>query len=111
MSKNFLSKNEQLLKDQFLISLNGRYKAIFQDDGNFVVYDDRAVWATGTNGSDAIRVIMQGDGNLVMYNNNNQALWSSKTYIMKECEMCRLVLTDSGKLELIQTVPTKVWSS
>ncbi|TDH00091.1 hypothetical protein EPR50_G00183860 [Perca flavescens] len=112
MKKNFLSKNEQLFKDELLVSNNGKWQAIFQGDGNFVVYgDSKPVWASGTNGSDRYRVIMQADGNLVMYNNNNQAVWSTNTYLKEECEMCRLVLTDSGKLELIQTVPKKVWSS
>ncbi|KAF1373165.1 hypothetical protein PFLUV_G00257480 [Perca fluviatilis] len=111
MSKNFLSKNEQLLKDQFLISNNGKYKAIFQGDGNFVVYGDKVVWATGTDGSDAVRVIMQADGNLVMYNQSDQPKWSSGTYIQGTCDKCRVELTDGGKLELTRTVTEKVWSS
>uniref|UniRef100_A0A8C9ZHZ3 Bulb-type lectin domain-containing protein n=1 Tax=Sander lucioperca TaxID=283035 RepID=A0A8C9ZHZ3_SANLU len=104
MTKNFLSKNEQLFMGQYLMSNNGKYKAIFQDDGNFVVYDctcspHKVMWATGTCGSDAVRVIMQADGNLVMYNNSIRALWSTGTDTKEECEKCRLVMTDSGKLE------------
>ncbi|XP_031148668.1 lectin-like isoform X2 [Sander lucioperca] len=116
MSKNFLSINDQLHMGQFLMSNNGKYKAIFQDDGNFVVYacassPHKAVWATGTNGSDAARVIMQADGNLVMYNQCDQAKWSSGTHIKGSCDMCRLELTDGGKLKLTRTVTQKVWSS
>ena len=87
-----------------------------QDDGNFVVYacansPHKAVWATGTDGSDAVRVIMQADGNLVMYNQSNQPKWSSGTYIQGTCDKCRVELTDGGKLELIRTVTEKVWHS
>ncbi|XP_034717424.1 mannose-specific lectin-like isoform X4 [Etheostoma cragini] len=116
MSKNFLSINEQLSMGQFLMSNNKKSKAIFQDDGNFVVYavsnsPHKAVWATGTNGSDAVRVIMQADGNLVMYNQADQPKWSSGTYIKGTCNKCRVELTDGGKLELTRTVTATVWSS
>ncbi|KAA8580617.1 mannose-specific lectin [Etheostoma spectabile] len=113
MKKNFLSKNEQLFKDELLVSNNGKWQAVFQGDGNFVVYGNgsKPVWASSTNGLDRYRVIMQADGNLVMYNTNNQAVWSTETGIKEECETCRLVLTDDGKLELIQTVTKQVWSS
>ncbi|KAF1391168.1 hypothetical protein PFLUV_G00039120 [Perca fluviatilis] len=113
--KNFLSTNEQLCKNQCLMSLSGRYKAIFQCDGNFVVYDctccpNKAVWASGTNGSDAVRVIMQADGNLVIYNQCNQPKWSSGTYISGSCNVCRLELTDCGKLVLTRNCQ-QVWCS
>ncbi|XP_039645431.1 mannose-specific lectin-like [Perca fluviatilis] len=116
MTKNFLSINDQLHMGQFLMSNSRQYKAIFQDDGNFVVYacansPHKAVWATGTNGSDAVRVIMQADGNLVMYNQSNQPKWSSGTYIKGTCDKCRVELTDGGKLELTRTVTEKVWHS
>ncbi|KAF1391174.1 hypothetical protein PFLUV_G00039180 [Perca fluviatilis] len=110
--KNFLSINDQLHQDQFLTSNNGQFKAIFQGDGNFVVYDsgNRPVWASGTDGSGAVHVLMQADGNLVVYNQHGQAKWSSGTYVNSPCEMCRLELTDGGKLELTRNFQ-RVWSS
>ena len=83
-----------------------------QGDGNFVVYDsgNRPVWASGTDGSGAVHVLMQADGNLVVYNQHGQAKWSSGTYINSPCEMCRLELTDGGKLELTRNFQ-RVWSS
>ena len=59
------------------------YKIFFQNDGNFVVYNPsrRAVWNSGTGGSDAVKLVMQDDGNLVIYNSNNRPIWYSGTDI------------------------------
>jgi hypothetical protein len=53
---------------------------LFQDDGNFVLYDinDKAVWASGTDGRGAYLSI-QNDGNVVIYNDNNVAVWATNT--------------------------------
>jgi hypothetical protein len=55
----------------FLRSTDGRYVAIMQADGNFVIYKQGGipVWATGTWGSinAGTRAIMQWDGNFVLY--------------------------------------------
>ncbi len=55
-------------------------RAVFQADGNFVVYDKdgRARWSSGTYGRGATRLFLQPDGNLVIYSNNG-ALWASGT--------------------------------
>ncbi len=53
----------------------------FQDDGNFVLYDvnDRAVWASNTDGRGAYLAI-QNDGNVVIYDANDKAIWSTDTW-------------------------------
>ncbi|XP_030253571.1 lectin-like [Sparus aurata] len=99
MSRNCLSKDNELRKGDFLISNNGDYKAIFQGDGNFVVYGWRPLWASDTDGSDAVRLCMQADCNLVMYNNNDNARWHTNTH-RPSCDMCSLHLTNDGKLVL-----------
>ncbi|KAM4534149.1 B-type lectin plumieribetin-like [Odontesthes bonariensis] len=110
MSRNYLSKNDELRKGDSLMSNNKKWMAIFQDDGNFVVYGWKPVWASDTYGSDAIRLCMQADCNLVMYNQCNAPKWSTNTYMSTECKMCRLHLTDEGKLELYREGEKK-WSS
>lgn len=53
-----------------LLSPNQRYLAIFQTDGNFVVYrtsDMRCLWATYTHNRGGNLVALQGDGNLAVY--------------------------------------------
>uniref|UniRef100_A0A671Y2N7 Mannose-specific lectin-like n=1 Tax=Sparus aurata TaxID=8175 RepID=A0A671Y2N7_SPAAU len=110
MSKNTLLKNEELQRGEYLMSNNGRWKAVLQDDGNFVLYDDgKVVWASNTHGSDGYRLCMQPDCNLVIYNRGNVPKWATNTYQPKEVEMCRVVLTDEGKLELYRD--EHIWSS
>lgn len=57
------------------------FSAIFQDDGNLVVYDccGSALWASNTWGTGADRCAFQDDGNLVVYQGSNPK-WDSKTY-------------------------------
>lgn len=62
-----------------LRSLDGRYSALLQGDGNFVVYGPSgAVWSTGTNGRGGTTLVMQTDGNLVLYA-GPQPVWASGT--------------------------------
>ena len=57
-----------------------------QGDGNVVIYNNgvpsssNAIWSTVTaSGTRCYKLIMQDDGNLVLYNENNKAVWSTKT--------------------------------
>ncbi|KAL3040675.1 hypothetical protein OYC64_011643 [Pagothenia borchgrevinki] len=77
MSRNFLSGNDELRKGDSLVSNNGGFKAVFQDDGNFVVYGP--VWASDTVGSSPFRLCMQDDCNLVMYDEGGKAMWHTNT--------------------------------
>ncbi|MFC4118093.1 hypothetical protein [Nonomuraea zeae] len=59
------------------------YKAEFQTDGNFVVYNynpPTARWASNTwstcGGSAACELVIQSDGNVVIYN-GNQVVWDA----------------------------------
>ncbi|KAL0922434.1 hypothetical protein M5K25_006421 [Dendrobium thyrsiflorum] len=58
----------------------GAYLFIMQQDCNLVLYDNnRAVWATGTNGRASGCVLkMQTDGNLVIYS-GSKVIWASNT--------------------------------
>jgi hypothetical protein len=64
-----------------LVSTDGRFTAIMQSDGNFVVYYNGhgALWSTGTNGNSGAYVVMQADGNLVVRRSDGVALWASNT--------------------------------
>ncbi|KAM9481614.1 B-type lectin plumieribetin-like [Clarias gariepinus] len=109
MSRNFLSINDELHKGDFLLSNNREYKAIFQDDGNFVVYGWRPVWASNTCGvRDAHRLIMQEDCNLVMYT-PCKPVWATdtnRTGVLR----CRLTLGDDGVL-VVDNDGHTVWKS
>ncbi|TNN30613.1 Mannose-specific lectin [Liparis tanakae] len=109
MSKNYLSKNDELRKGDYLMSNNGNFKAIFQEDGNFVLYGWSPVWASDTCGSDGVRVCMQADCNLVMYNQQSEAKWHTNS-AKDGGSMCRLHLTNDGKL-LVDKESVEIWNS
>ncbi|KAI5097837.1 hypothetical protein C0J45_11564 [Silurus meridionalis] len=110
MSRNFLSMNEELHKGDFLMSNNREYKAIFQDDGNFVVYTWKPVWASNTCGvRGAQRLIMQTDCNLVMYTQESKAVWATNTD-RNDAKVCRLTLTNDGFLQ-VENDGAVVWKS
>ncbi|XP_023264155.1 mannose-specific lectin-like [Seriola lalandi dorsalis] len=109
MSKNYLSKNDELRRGDYLLSNNNEWKAVFQDDGNFVIYGWKPVWSSDTANSDAVRLCMQSDCNLVMYNMQDTPRWNTDT-AKSVANMCRLQLTDGGKL-LVYKECEKIWSS
>ncbi|NJM33522.1 MAG: hypothetical protein HC850_01165 [Rhodomicrobium sp.] len=89
----------ELFANDALISANGRYTALMQGDGNFVVYDGgRAIWASGTDGVAGARIIMQGDGNLVVYDPSNRAHWDSGSWGEGANRQFNLVMQDDGNL-------------
>ena len=55
--------------------------ALFQPDGNFVVYgkNEDALWASHTNGKGGVQLDVQDDGNVVLYDASSNALWSTGT--------------------------------
>ncbi|MFF9488129.1 hypothetical protein [Streptomyces sp. NPDC014676] len=57
------------------------YKAVFQDDGHFVVYtnDDRTVWSSGTAGNPGARLVIQADGNVTVLSAGGAVLWTANT--------------------------------
>lgn len=79
------SKNNTLLsKGQQLTSPDGKYFAIMQNDGNFVVYyktpvKNIVIWAAYTQGNPGAYLALQQDGNLVIYNSSSRWIWQSKT--------------------------------
>ena len=78
MTKPTLRPGDTLRRGESITSPNGRFYAIMQNDGNFVVYDQgRALWSSRTVGS-SDRVVMQEDGNLVVYS-GGKATWASGT--------------------------------
>ncbi|XP_029955683.1 mannose-specific lectin-like [Salarias fasciatus] len=109
MSRNFLSTHEALFRGDYLLSNNREFKAIFQDDGNFVIYGWKPVWDSGTANTEGVRLCMQGDGNLVIYTRASKPVWHTNSY-GDISNMCRLYLTDEGKL-VVRRVFEEIWNS
>ncbi|KAL1006900.1 hypothetical protein UPYG_G00078660 [Umbra pygmaea] len=109
MSRNYLSKDNELRKGDFLQSNNKEWKAVFQDDGNFVIYGWKPFWSADTNSANAYRLCMQGDCNLVMYKQDGGPMWQTNT-AKPSCNMCQVKLTDHGDL-VLQKDGVELWSS
>jgi pimeloyl-ACP methyl ester carboxylesterase len=73
-----LSPGQRLYANQYVDSADGRFRFVYQGDGNLVLYGPGGpIWATMTFG--AGRAEMQADGNLVVYDHNDIPVWASGT--------------------------------
>ncbi len=98
---------------------NGQYFArMMQNDGNFVLYNDRgfssnnAVWDSKTSGKGQgpFRLIMQEDGHLVIYDRNNQPTWGNGTYNKGIQDGC-LIMQDDRILVLYDKYGKPHWAT
>ncbi|XP_023248737.1 comitin-like [Seriola lalandi dorsalis] len=105
MNKNSISTDQELRQGEYLTSEDGNSKAVFQDDGNFVIYTWSPIWATNTCGKNPFRILVQQENNLVMYNEEDQTVWASGT-----STRMNLTLTNEGQLVLDRNGQT-VWSA
>jgi len=62
-----------------LLSDNGIFRVVFQEDGNLVLLDNlnKEFWSSKSQGKGGRTCIMQQDGNLVIYDVNHNIVWSS----------------------------------
>jgi len=92
-----------------IVSPDGRFQAIMQNDGNFVIYfNGSAIWATGTYGSGATRASFQTDGNLVLYNAANAPLWASNSWGRGGTN---LKMQNDGNLVIYTDSGAPIWAS
>ncbi|KAG2499897.1 hypothetical protein HYH03_002185 [Edaphochlamys debaryana] len=113
-------RGDELRAYDVLTSGNGRYTAIMQFDGNFVVYEDcqpnpwgqGAIWNTFTcgHGSYPHTLTLQADGNLVLTDRFRSALWRSRSGGSARGPF-RLCMQDDGALVLYDSWGGAVWSS
>ncbi|TWW70801.1 hypothetical protein D4764_17G0002840 [Takifugu flavidus] len=109
MSVTVLKNGSELKRGDSVLSKNSQWIALFQHDGNFVVYRTEPVWASDTSGMDPTRLCMQGDCNLVMYNDEDKARWHTNTS-KGSCNTCVLSLTNEGKL-VLEKDGQEIWNS
>lgn len=102
--------DDTLLVNEYLVSPNGQYRLYMQGDGNLVlrnVATQRALWASGTNGKSAIKLVLQTDGNLVLYTASGTPVWSTAT-VGQSSDSLRV--NDNGSL-VLYAGSTVVWSA
>ncbi len=107
-----LQSGQSLSAGQFITSLNGVYKLIYQTDGNLVLYNtttNAALWTIGVTSGAPGSMQMQTDGNLVVYNSYGTAVWQSSTN--NGDSGTRLVVQDDGNTVLYRSDNTPAWST
>jgi len=109
-TKNSLKEDERLNHGEQLTSTNGKYRALMQNDGNFVLYGSRALWASNSTGTGASFVILQRDHNVVVYDSFSSPKWASNTN-GRGSGSTVLVLQDDGNLVLYDGAGSAVWAS
>ncbi|XP_020322049.1 mannose-specific lectin-like [Oncorhynchus tshawytscha] len=110
MSRNYMSKYDEMRKGDIIWSNNKEYKGVFQEDGNFVIYGWRQMWSSDTAGQcDAYRLCMQDDCNFVMYKRDNKMMWQTKSQ-GQGFKMCRMYLRNDGNL-VVEKDGEEMWNS
>ena len=102
--KNILFTGSQLNAADKLVSNNGRWELVYQEDGNLVLFDQgEADWDTQTEGEAPGRVTVENYGELIVYDEEGKQVWSTDT-LGKVGPHNRLVLQeDSTKDEKTKT--------
>ncbi|MBL7781961.1 MAG: hypothetical protein JNM22_12140 [Saprospiraceae bacterium] len=111
-----LIRGQNLLPGQSLTSANGKYKLIYQTDGNLVIYRNRdnfPLWSTKTHNQPAGRCSMQQDGNLVIYKPDGSPIWASiKNWNTPDpCRGDFLIMQDDANAVIYDNNHTSMWSS
>lgn len=107
------SEHRSLHPGQTLVSKNGIYTLMMQNDCNLVIYRgtpsiQNAVWDTSTHGRGFnCRATMQSDGNFVVYDAFNRALFDTGTHGNANTI---LLMQDDGNL-VIYAPHGPIWDS
>lgn len=111
-TKNTFLQKETLKANQSIWSNNKKYQAIFQKDGNFVIYKHangkKPIWASNTDKKGGTYLTLQTDGNVVIYVKRAKPVWATNT---NGKGGWRLVMQDDGNLVLYAKINTPVWAS
>jgi hypothetical protein len=104
-----LLAGQRLSPADALVSDNGYYALVMQEDGNLVVYGPSGpIWATGTStgyrGGDAA---IQYDGNLVL-SANGVPIWHSQT---RDWSGAHVIMQDDGNAVVYRPDGTPIWAS
>ena len=105
-----LSPGGRLLPGQSLVSPSGFYRAVFQTDGNFVIYNawNYVIWNSGSQNRGGSILYFQGDGNVVIYRSDGRAVWASG---VQNSIPGVLALQNSGVLQAINKYGYWYWQS
>jgi hypothetical protein len=99
----------QLLPRHSIKSASGRFRLVYQADGDLVLHDDetRAIlWSAATSATSPGRALLQLDGNLVVNDASGSERWASGTGGNRNAY---LVVQDDGNLVIFSWDGRPVW--
>lgn len=103
-----LMPGDLLRVDVPLVSQDGRFRLLYQSDGNLVLYAPTGpLWASGTHGQPGF-CAMQGDGNFVVYNKAGQPRWASNT---NGKPGAWLLVQNDGNMVIYSVTGKALWAS
>jgi len=101
-----MNPGDFLLPGQSRQSADGRFRLIYQTDGNLVLYYGWIpLWWTRTQSANPGMAVMQTDGNFVVYDSTGPVWWS-RTWAAGAC----LVVQDDGNT-VIYTGSSPLWAT
>lgn len=107
--RSTLQTGQSLRAGQYLLSGNGRYRAVMKRSGNFVVVapGGRTIWASHTAGHRGAYVGMEADGNAGVFSHSGKRLWRSHT---APSWRDHLIMQDDGNLVVYTGDGRPLWS-
>ena len=104
---NIIRVNECLPSNHELISLNGKYRLVMEDDGNLVIFEAvKPIWKTHSHRSDADRFCLQ---------DNQWTLCRGRQTIVLYCQqmdqIAYAILQDDGNFVAYSAAGVAVWST
>jgi len=107
-SDTTMNPGDFLLPGQSRQSADGRFRLVYQVDGNLVLYQgSNPLWASATYGTTPGFVAMQADGNFVVYDSTG-AVWASNTWGHPRAF---LVVQDDGNTVIYSTGSSPLWAA
>jgi hypothetical protein len=107
-SDAIMNPGDFLLPGQSRQSADGRFRLVYQVDGNLVLYQEsNPLWATATFGTTPGFVAMQTDGNFVVYDSAG-AVWASNTWGHPGSF---LVVQDDGNTVIYSAGSSPLWAT
>jgi len=102
-----LDSGDSLQKNRYIVSDNGYYALIMQNDGNLVMYGPGSllVWTSQTAAAGGHHATMMAGGDLVVFDANQNLVWHSGT---QWAGASHLTVGDDGNLAVVRNSDSQV---
>ncbi|MBA2226265.1 hypothetical protein [Thermogemmata fonticola] len=111
-TKDTLQQGESLQPGQKLVSQNGQFELVMQNDGNLVLYKvwegaREAVWDSGSCGHPgSYCILQQDDGHFVIYNKAGKDIWANWRFGGR-----KLVVQNDGNVVIYNSKGEARWAT